>query len=104
MLILSQKGNSVINSDRFDAITVLEDGKKIFAVSGREQPRTLGGYKSDKAAQGVFNELFEFLIKGAHFYKMPSIDQAEDRFNSEPDHNEHWHHATGKKLKRHGGS
>lgn len=100
MFILSQKSRNFVNSDNVTCFYVTKNlyDVKVNFINGSG---CLLAEFNEPIADKVIEKIAEEIAKGTKAFKIPK----EDYFINEHDGNKvHWHHATGKKLKRHGGS
>lgn len=103
MLIIAYDKKSFIDFNRYGRVMVSTDGLAVCVLSEENRPWVVGRYNSIDVSQKVLENIADNVLKGTALLQMPSADEADKLYNK-PIAQQPWHHATGKKLKRHGGS
>lgn len=101
MYILTTRG-SIVDTEKVAFMGLSRDGCALcFYLSEAGKPFPMGSYGSEEDALQVLRLIFDAMRKGYHYFEIPTQNQLEQlpKAKEEP-----YHHATGKKMKRHGGS
>lgn len=104
MIIIAQNKHLVLDTGKYQALTIGKDVGTVYAIIDNERPRFLGAYENTELSEKVLEDLAKAWANKVGLYRMPSLEEAQEKFGKPPTVDQPWHHATGKKLKRHGGS
>lgn len=104
MIIIAQNKHLVLDTGKYQALTIGKDVGTVYAIIDNERPRFLGAYENTELSEKVLEDLAKAWANKVGLYRMPSLEEAQEKFGKPSTVDQPWHHATGKKLKRHGGS
>lgn len=103
MIVMTQTKETLVNLDGFKMIFIGKTDYSIYAIGSDSNARFCGRYTDMKLLKDILEDIQKALIRDEKLYIMPSFAEAKEKFNK-TQQKQPWHHATGKKLKRHGGS
>lgn len=98
MLIFSWNREEAFNIGQIDSFYITKDGRAIKASGGQSRGRLIGEYSCFDESKKALEILMERISKDSPVIYTPTSDDITERVK------DHWHHETGKKAKRHGGS
>lgn len=102
MWIISKDGRSISNTDMITTAYAAGSGNTIQVNYSTGGGSRIGTYQTDEEAEAALAMLACVLQSGKVMaYRMPTDESVKAWLRQDPDH---WHHATGKKTKGHGGS
>lgn len=102
MWIISKDGRSISNTDLITTIFTGGNGTRIQCDFTNGRGCQLGTYQTGEEAEAAISMLADAIrLENAKTLRMPTDEAAKTRLLRNPDH---WHHATGKKVKGRGGS
>lgn len=102
MWIFCEKNGKLINTDKVFSIYTTQDKKSIGAKSAEGETETLCRFETEEQTKAALVDFWSSIRAGIDFFTFREKITTPEEEN--PTQKEHWHHATGKKTKGHGGS
>lgn len=102
MWIFCEKGGKLINTENVFCIYTTSDKKSLGAKAANGTTETLIRFDTEEQATAALRDFWSSIRAGIDFFTFKEKTTTPEE--ETPTQKIHWHHATGKKTKGHGGS